>query len=242
MSDQHHHDSDTPAHSAGSTLRTALQIELLEHAPFSVSSVTLGLIFAGLICYIAPQSAADPGHDGHGHAATSAYHLFHLFHPSHMFFSAAATTAMFWRYDHHALKAILVGLAGAVGVCGVSDIALPHLALVIMNKPVAWHICVIENPGLVLPFAVMGVLVGLAAAASVARSTLFSHSLHVLASTMASIFYLIAPFSRLAWFDDIGRIFVFVIVAVMLPCCASDIVFPLLMTKEARARAASHTH
>jgi hypothetical protein len=88
----------------------------------------------------------------------------------------------------------------------------------------------------------MGVLTGLGAAGHVAGSTLFSHSLHVLSSTMASIFYLIAPFTGMAWVDQVGRLFIFVIVAVMVPCCLSDIVFPLAMTKEARARALAHGH
>ncbi len=237
MDEGHHH------HAHGGGFRAALQMELLEHMPFSVSAVAIGLIFAGLMCFLAPENAAA-GQTGHDHEESNLFTLFHLFHPAHMFFSAAATTAMFWRYDKNALKAILVGLAGAVGVCGLSDIGLPHLSLILMGKDVPPHICVIENPGLVLPFAVMGVLVGLGAATGVSRSTLFSHALHVLASTSASIFYLIAPFSRLGWIDDLGKIFVFVIVAVMIPCCVSDIIFPMLMTRDARANAlaAHHSH
>ncbi|MEE9294676.1 MAG: hypothetical protein V3W34_06930 [Phycisphaerae bacterium] len=235
MSEQNEHH---PAEHGGSS---ALRTELLEHAPFSVSSVAIGLVFAGLLCYIAPvsQELVPSGQD---HAGHSGYHLFHLFHPVHMFFSAAATTAMFWRYDHRVFKAVLVGLTGAIVVCGVSDILLPHFSLIFMGRRAPLHICVVENPELVLPFAVMGMLVGLGAAGTVAGSTLFSHSLHVLASTMASIFYLIAPFGRVEWFSNAGRIFIFVTIAVMVPCCLSDIVFPLLMTKQARAKALAAAH
>ena len=95
----------------------------------------------------------------------------------------------------------------------------------------------IRKWGLVLPFAVIGVFVGMTAAAGVSRSTFFSHSLHVLASTAASIFYLIAPLDPIGWIEQIGRIFIFIIVAVMVPCCLSDIVFPLLMSRSARAQA-----
>lgn len=210
---------------------SALRVELLEHMPFSVSSVAIGLTFAGLICYLRPEAA---GHDHHG---VPTHTLFHLFHPAHMFFSAAATTAMFSRYDRKPLKAAVIGLIGAIGVCGISDIGVPHLALLMMDKHVEPHICIIQNPWLVLPFAVTGVFVGLAAAGGVTRSTLFSHALHVLTSTAASIFYLIAPLDPLGWIDDLGRMFIFVIVAVMVPCCLSDIVFPLLMAKSARAQA-----
>ncbi len=233
------HDHGNHEHAAENRGRSPLQIELLEHMPFSVSSVAIGLVLAGLICHLAP--GATHGEVTHDHGG---YGLFHLFHAAHMFFSAAATTAMFWRYDRNPSKAIIVGLAGAVGVCGVSDIGVPHLSLMLMDRAVDLHVCVVEHPGLALPFAVVGVFVGLAAASGVSHSTLFGHSLHVLASTMASIFYLIAPFGPTEWFGQLGRIFVFVIVAVMIPCCLSDIVFPLLMSKDGRAKvlAAGHVH
>ena len=237
-----HHTHGDP----GAPGRSALQVELVEHMPFSVSAVALGLTFAGLICYLAPEVGSEAAHLHEGRIAggrrESLISLFHLFHPMHMFFSATATTAMFWRYDRKALKAIAVGLIGAVGVCGVSDIVVPQMALFIMHVPAEWHICVIEHPELVFPFALVGVLTGLGAAGRVAGSTFFSHSLHVLSSTMASIFYLIAPFVGLAWIDDVGKIFIFVILAVMVPCCLSDIVFPLAMTKEARAKALAEAH
>jgi len=216
-----------------------LQVELVAHLPFSVSSVAIGLTFAGLICYLAPAAATASG-DHHGGGV---YTLFHLFHPMHMFFSAAATTAMFWRYDRSPYKAVIIGLIGAVGVCGVSDIVFPQLSLAIMGKSTPWHICIVQNPSLVLPFAAMGVIVGLSSAGGVSRSTLFSHSLHVLASTAASIFYLVAGMKPLEWVDDLGHTFIFVIVAVMVPCCLSDIVFPLLMSKNARDKARlAHAH
>ena len=160
--------------------------------------------------------------------------MFHLFHPLHMFFSAAATTAMFWRYERRAIKAILVGLIGAIGVCGTSDILMPHVSLQLLGKTFPLHICIIEHPGLVLPFAIVGVVVGLLAAMGVAKSTIFSHSIHVFVSTMASIFYMIQGYGRLGWIDDLGWIFCFVVLAVMVPCCFSDIIFPLAMSTKAR--------
>jgi hypothetical protein len=189
------------------------------------------------------HAAEDPHDHGespadaraHDHDHDSGFRpLFHLFHPLHMFFSAAATTAMFWRYDKKLVKALLVGMIGAVGVCGISDIAMPHASLLLLGKHLPWHVCVLEHPGMVLPFAAVGVVVGLLAAVGVARSTIFSHSIHVSVSTMASIFYMIQGYGRLAWIDDLGWIFCFIILAVMVPCCLSDIVFPLAMSRTAR--------
>lgn len=196
------------------------------------------------------HSEADGSGNGHGHETDAHGHggggvfrgLFHLFHPIHMLFSAAATTAMFWRYERRAIKAVLIGLTGAIGVCGLSDIVMPHTSLMLLGRGVPWHVCVIENPAMVLSFASVGVLVGLFASSGVRGSTFFSHSLHVFSSTMASIFYLIGPFGRLEWIDSIGAVFLFVIVAVMVPCCLSDIVFPLLLARKAReAHQEEHT-
>jgi hypothetical protein len=224
--------------------RSALSRELVHHLPFSVSSVAIGLAFAGIICFVTPAGPAfapvadhpeharvedhEPTREGsvisdhaspaHEISAAHDHHahdnpflsLFHLFHPMHMLFSAAATTAMFWRYERRVLKAMIIGIIGAVGV--------------------------IQHPQLVLPFAAVGVIIGLTAAQSVSRSTFLWHSLHVFSSTMASIFYLIGPFGRVGWIDSIGIVFVFIVVAVMVPCCFSDIGFPLLLVGSAREK------
>ncbi len=242
----HSHGAETPS-GHGTIVE-----ELTHHLPFSVSAVAIGLTVAGIICFLAvgldtgghEASEAHEAHEAHaaheadeGHSHANPFQdLFHLFHPVHMLFSAAATTAMFWRFERRVLKAVIVGLAGAIGVCGLSDIVMPHLSLTLLGKPVAWHICVIENPPMVICFAAVGVLVGLGASRGVRHSTFFSHSLHVFSSTMASIFYLIGPFGRLGWVDSIGLVFPFIIIAVVVPCCLSDIVFPLLMAKRAREK------
>lgn len=184
------------------------------------------------------------GHEDHEHehGPRFARLFFHLFHPAHMLFSAAATAAMFFRYERNVLKAALIGLAGAIGVCGLSDIGMPHVSLLLLGVQAPLHICVVEHPMLVLPFAAVGIIVGVATAGATVRTTIVSHSLHVLASTMASIFYMVGPLGLLAWIDDIGKIFTFVVLAVMVPCCLSDIVFPLLMSPHGRARYAKEPH
>ncbi|MGB2987510.1 MAG: hypothetical protein WBE26_16725 [Phycisphaerae bacterium] len=250
MSDHHHTHEDEHNHAADAdrAKSSALVVELREHLPFSVSAVAIGLIVAGTICILtlgaqgAAEALVEDEHAGHDHTANPAQLFFHLFHPAHMLFSAAATTAMFFRYESGVFKAIVIGLIGAIGVCGVSDIVMPHLSLTILGIKTPWHICVYEHPMLVLPFAGVGVLLGLAAAGSVIRSTIISHSLHVLMSTMASIFYMVRPLGMIAWIDDLGKVFIFVIVAVMVPCCVSDIVFPLLLSRAGRDRYGREPH
>jgi len=253
--DHHHH------------MPSALLTELREHVPFSVLAVTIGLIVAGTLCIFGDgfhQSthASVGGHmertaipDVHDHESNQSTHehgydnafaqsFFHLFHPAHMLFSAAATTAMFFRYERKWPKAIFIGLVGAIGVCGMSDIVMPQISLSILDIQTPWHICLWEHTDIVLPFAIIGSIIGLAAANAAAHSTLLSHSMHVLASTMASIFYMVGPLGIVGWIDVLGKVFLFVVLAVMVPCCLSDIVFPLLMSRANRDKyfAVGHAH
>jgi dolichyl-phosphate-mannose--protein O-mannosyl transferase len=60
--------------------------------------------------------------------------------------------------------------------------------------------------------------------------TKFPHSGHVLLSTWASLFYFTA-FGTATWLPLLPLIFVFLFIAVWIPCCMSDIVFPLLFVR-----------
>lgn len=191
--------------------------------------------------HVEDEAVAD-SHAGHQHGPVFSRLFFHLFHPAHMLFSAAATAGMFMRYERKVLKAIIVGLAGAVGVCGISDVVMPHVSLFVLGTATPWHLCVLEHPELVLPFAAIGVAIGIATASGVSRPTILSHSLHVLASTMASIFYMVGPLGIVAWIDRIGVVFLFVVIAVLIPCCLSDIVFPMMMSKAGRRQYEEQPH
>ena len=91
-----------------------------------------------------------------------------------------------------------------------------------------FHWCLAQHPMLVVPFAVVGVFVGMIAAETVTRSTYFSHSAHVFVSSAASIFCLVS-FGLTDWAEKLGYVFILMILAVVIPCCFSDIVFPLLV-------------
>ena len=59
---------------------------------------------------------------------------------------------------------------------------------------------------------------------------------------MASIFYMVGPLGVVAWIGQIGTVFIFVVLAVTVPCCLSDIVFPLLMSKPSREKYLDEPH
>lgn len=197
--------------------------ELREHLPYSIFSVAFGMIILGLLTFgsaiLGTHNISEPSKG-----------LFHIFHPIHLLFSATATTAMFWRHEKRILKAIIIGFIGAVGICGISDIFIPYIAGFLLGVKMQLHVCIIEHPGLILPFVVAGVFTGLIVPNTTQKSTIFSHTAHVLISSMASIFYLIS-FGLVDWIHVAGMVFVFMVLAVIIPCCASDIVFPLLLTK-----------
>lgn len=243
--------------------------EVESHLPYSVFATAAGIILAGLMLYIAmvtssghalpgPEQhvAAEAHEHGHAHGGTGAEILrgsevmqnashvtFHVFHPVHMLFSAIATTAMFWRYERKLIKAVITGLIGSLGVCSISDVMMPYLSGLILGAThMSFHWCLIEHPMLVLPFAFTGVVVGLMAAETIQRSTYFSHSAHVFVSSAASIFYLVS-FGLTDWAQNLGTVFILMVLAVMIPCCVSDIVFPLLVAcKDSDACAAPHFH
>ncbi len=252
---------ETPSsdHRAVSRLRQNLgyvSTELRRHLPFSVFSVVLGIVALALLTVViqsvggdlsrpheapAVQAEHAPVHD-HEVLATPAGGLFHVFHPVHLLFSAVATTAMFWRYERRLWKAVITGFVGSVVVCSLSDVFFPYVGGLLLGAPMGFHLCIVEHPGLVFPFVFVGIGVGLLAADAVKASTFISHSAHVFTSSMASILYLVT-YGLSDWMGHVGGVFLVVVVAVMIPCCISDIIFPLLVvTPRGAPRPRPHEH
>jgi len=202
-----------------SKLRYVL-VELGYHLPYSIFGITVGLIATGILSFFAILMRSE-------HILPMASsELFHVIHPAHILISAVATTAMFWKHEKTILKAACVGFIGSISICAISDIFLPFIGGLSLGSNMNMHICIIENPGSVFPFAIVGVAAGLLVTKSFEKSTQYSHSAHVFLSSAASILYLLG-FGLTDWIHSIGAVFIIIIVAVMIPCCASDIVFPL---------------
>jgi hypothetical protein len=191
-------------------------------------------------------------HSGHTHDAipenphiiTASGIIFHLFHPIHLLLSALATTAMFWRHEKKLFKSVIIGAVGSLGVCGLSDIFMPYLSGLLLGvKHMHFHWCLIEHPQMVVPFVVLGIICGIIAADRIGQSTKFSHSSHIFVSVVASLFYLIS-YGIENWVAEnvFPFVFVIVILAVTIPCCFSDIVFPVLTASCKDEACCSHTH
>jgi hypothetical protein len=200
-------------------LRTELQI----HLPYTIFSVTGGMVVLGILTFVATLLKAQD-------ISSPTQQLFHIFHPVHMLFSATATTAMFWRHERRLIKAAIIGFVGTVSICGISDIIIPYISGNLLGVKMHLHICIIEHPMLILPFVALGIFAGFIVPVEV-KSTIFSHSAHVLVSSMASILYLVS-FGLSDWILVSGLVLIYIVLAVMIPCCTSDIIFPLLLTKK----------
>ncbi|MFH1854364.1 MAG: hypothetical protein ABH815_03520 [Candidatus Omnitrophota bacterium] len=195
-------------------------IELGAHLPYSIFGVIVGIMILGIFTFF--TTILNTRHL----LPSAAEELFHIFHPTHILLSAIVTTAMFWKHERRFVKTLIIGFIGSIAICGLSDALLPYLGGRLLGTRMELHICIIQHPRMILPFAAIGVAVGFLVPSAVEKSTEFSHSMHVLVSSMASILYLIS-FGIPDWTHMIGAIFSITIVAVMLPCCLSDIVFPL---------------
>ena len=193
--------------------------ELKEHMPFTAFGAATGII---LIIFFQKLPSE------------SSYNIFYILHPIHVFLSALVTASMYNFYQCGANKGkcnmgilILIGYVGSIGIATLSDSVIPYLGEILLNMPHREiHLGFIEKWWLVNPLALFGIGI-----AYLKPSTKFPHFGHVLLSTWASLFHIIMALGQtLNWYAYIG-IFIFLFLSVWMPCCVSDIVFPLLFVK-----------
>jgi len=199
--------------------------ELVEHAPFTALGAVAGVIVMVIIYFAnAPREISES--------------LFYTLHPLHVVLSALATTAMY-RLHHTRGKlwaAIIIGYTGSVGIATLSDIIIPYLGGSILNIPMEFHLPFIETDKMPFIGIAKWIIVNVAAVIGIAiaywkPTTRFPHMGHVLLSTWASLFSFTA-FGIANWIPLLPFIFLFLFISVWLPCCISDIMYPLLWVNE----------
>lgn len=184
--------------------------EFKHHIPFTFLATFLAFALVGsLIWYygngIVPQIKS----------------LFFIFHPAHILASSIVSSALFYKYKKRFFLAILVGVFGAIIIGSLSDIILPYLGGEIFGFGTSFHLEVLESPLLIFGFSLVGSLLGIRFGIS-----RLPHFLHVFLSIFASLFYLIG-FSSFGGVLDFLVAGVIVFFSVLIPCCLSDIVFPV---------------
>ncbi len=192
-------------------LKTTLH-ELKSHAPFTLVGTLTGI---GLMLFLirseVPRSVSVS--------------LFGMMHPFHIFLSAIVTTGMYRIYGRgKIIPMLLIGYLGSVGIGSLSDCIIPWIGEKLMNLPNrGLHLGFIEKWWIVNPLALAGI-----AFSCRWPSTKLPHAGHVLLSTLASLFHITMAMGSDIDNSTIGVTSIFLFLAVWIPCCTSDIVFPLL--------------
>jgi len=223
----------------------AIAAELKSHAPFTLFGAATGLLCMVLFKGIS-QALGET--------------LFYVFHVGHVVLSAMVTAAMFRLHTKASplVLVVVIGLAGGLGVATLSDAVIPYVGEWTLGMRMSahshgpitdghehdeaaheheahgdeeglakrMHIGFVEKWYFVIPAAIVGVLI-----AMFRPRTHVPHAGHVLLSTWASSFHVVmAMGGHLTVGQALGG-FAWLFLAVWLPCCFSDIVFPLLFVK-----------
>jgi hypothetical protein len=195
-------------------LLVTVQKELKAHAPFTA----LGSLSGIIILLITVSTSLS-----HSVMIT----IFWALHPAHVFLSALVTASVFRLHNKTGRwKVLIVGYVGSVGIATLSDSVIPYLGEWILgyqNRSI--HLGFFEVWWLVNPLAVLGVCFAL-----IWPRTKIPHAGHVLLSTWASLFHMLMAMENGISLISLASIFVFLFFAVWIPCCTSDIVFPLLFS------------
>jgi type III secretory pathway component EscS len=206
------------------TMLRHITLELAEHTPFTIVGAVIGIIIMVII-----QLANTPGDVSEA--------LFYTFHPLHIVFSALVTTALYRKQKgSRPWLIIIVGYTGSIGIATLSDAIIPYLGGNALNIAMEFHLPFLETE--IMPYigipewiivnaaAVIGIAIGYFKPA-----TKLPHMGHVLLSTWASLFSFTA-FGVADWIPVLPFVFLFLFFAVWLPCCVSDIIYPLLWVRE----------
>jgi hypothetical protein len=191
--------------------------ELKEHSPFTLIGSIVGVLLMFLMRNM-PYSVS--------------YKIFYTLHPAHVFLSSFVTTSMYRLHkDKYSFwKVVLIGYFGSIGVATLSNSIIPFIGETLLKMPNAEaHIGFLEEWWIVNPIALLAI--GLAYLKPYTKMT---HAGHIFVSTAASLFHIMM--AKGSGFSPVDSVLIvaFLFSAVWLPCCTSDIVFPLLFTHSAK--------
>lgn len=206
--------------------------ELMHHLPYAIFSVALGMVILSLLDYTSSANSVGHTHThAHGHGGCQGYHLlFHSFHFLHILFAATGTIITFSRFSKNTIKALIVGTVSPAIFCMLSDVLLPYVAGRMLGVNMELHICFYRELHNIIPFLAVGLLNGMVLRShhtSMLRMfSLGSHFVHILISSLASLFYMVSHGLH-NWYPQMGFVFLFLVVAIVIPCTFSDVIVPM---------------
>ncbi len=225
--DHHHHDHHHHFHDHEHSLRS----ELFHHLPYAIFSVAFSLIILSFVTLALRGTELALAQKG-------TKMLFHSFHFMHIVFAATGTLITFRRFCKDMVPSWVVGIFTPVIFCTLSDSILPYLGGKALGVNMSFHLCFFSELANIIPFLVVGVINGFIMSRHNQENqrmySIFSHFIHIFVSSLAATFYLLAH-GFMDWHKDIGFVFIFIIIAVVIPCTLSDVVVPMTyarMTKK----------
>lgn len=213
--------------------------ELMHHIPYAIFSVALSMVLLSILCTDSIMEALGHAHE-HCHDHGGHHHgsyfdtLFHSFHFLHVLFAATGTVITFLRYSRSLLWAVVIGTCAPMIFCTLSDVLLPYAAGIILGVPMELHFCFHTELANVLPFLFVGICNGLVLrlhhSGMLNFFSLGSHFVHILISSLASLFYMVSHGFH-DWSGRMGILYLFIVLAIVLPCTLSDIIVPMYFAK-----------
>jgi hypothetical protein len=223
--------------------------QLHHHAPFTVAGALLGVGFMLLFRLL-------PLPERTSHLLFDIFHPGHVLLSA----MATAAMFRLHKKKAHIIVVLIIGYVGSIGIATLSDCVIPYVGEVLLGFHTSahsheqadeqqgsisetvhkldgdhvhqdehkekLHLGFIDKWWLVNPLAILGGLL-----ACFRPWTKFPHAGHVLLSIWASLSHILMAMGTEVSFAQWVGVMVFLFLAVWLPCCVSDIVFPLLFVK-----------
>jgi len=223
--------------------------QLHHHAPFTVAGALLGVGFMLLFRLL-------PLPERTSHLLFDIFHPGHVLLSA----MATAAMFRLHKKKAHIIVVLIIGYVGSIGIATLSDCVIPYVGEVLLGFHTSahsheqagehqestsetvhkldgnhvhqdghkegLHFGFIDKWWLVNPLAILGGLI-----ACFRPWTKFPHAGHVLLSIWASLSHILMAMGTEVSFAQWMGVMVFLFLAVWLPCCVSDIVFPLLFVK-----------
>lgn len=199
--------------------------ELKEHAPFTF----LGA-FSGVLLFILLRNIPE----------NVSFNLFYVFHPLHVLLSTFVAASMYklHKKDPNIFIFFLIGFVGPLVIATISDSIIPFIGETLLHLPHReLHLGFIEKWYIVNPIALLGVTL-----AYFMPNTKFPHSAHILISTWASLFHVLMAVDNAVSFYVYFAVLFLLFISDWIPCCFSDIVFPMLFIKGDECKNPKHCH
>ena len=180
--------------------------ELKHHGPFTAFATIIAVLIILILQFILTKNISEK--------------TFDILHPIHIIASGMVSAAIFYKYKQNIPQALIVGITGSIIIGTLSDVIVPFLGGTLLTLQTEFHLPLFEKPLIILGSALLGSFMGIST-----RMTKMPHFIHVYLSVFASLFYILAFSPAFNFIYFIGA-FLIVFIAVVIPCCMSDIVFP----------------